>query len=302
MIAKRFRILYLPEDTSTGKQFTWTRVRFFALAGSIAVAAVILVIGLGVIAARLTESADQRSLRRENNMLMKEISDLRYGIDELKSSMASLEQTDKTLRIIADLPVLSPDIREVGVGGAVSLDLFRADDPAGELRVDLDKLEREIKLQRDSFSEIEQRLERNQDLVLHTPSIWPVDGGRLTANYGKRRDPFTYRISPHYGIDIAAARGTRVFAAADGVVKEVQRKYAFGKVVAIDHGYGFETVYCHLNSFIVKPGQKVKRGDFIATVGNTGRSTGPHLHYEVMINDQPVNPLDYMFEGYALAR
>jgi len=273
-----------------------------ALAGSILVGVLILVIGVGIFAARLTESADQRSLRRENNMLMKEISELRYGMDGLKSSMASLEQTDKQLRIMADLPAISPDVREVGVGGNASLDLFRSDDPSQELRLDLGKLEREIKLQRESFDEIQKRIELNQDLVLHTPSIWPVDGGRLTANFGKRHDPFTNRLCTHYGIDIAAGRGTRVFAAADGVVKDVQRKYAFGKVVVIEHGYGFQTVYCHLNSFLVKPGQKVKRGDFIATVGNTGRSTGPHLHYEVMINDQPVNPLDYMFEGYALAR
>jgi hypothetical protein len=302
MIAKRFRILYLPDDRSTARQFSLSRVRFLALVvGGLAIAC-FSIVALGILAARVTESFEQRSLRRENNLLMKEISELRYGLDELKTSMTSLEQTDNLLRVMVDLPPINQDVRNVGIGGAVSQDVFRPNDPAQDLMLDLDKLEREIKLQHESFVQIQDRIEANQDLVLHTPSIWPVDGGRLTEYFGKRRDPFTRRIRPHYGIDIGAKRGTRVYATADGVVKEVKRKYAFGKVIVIDHGYGLQTLYAHLHSYAVTTGQKVKRGDLIATVGNTGRSTGPHLHYEVRINDQPVNPLDFMFEGYAYAR
>jgi hypothetical protein len=302
MIAKRFRVLYLPDDRSTAKQVSLSRVRFLAIVVGGFVVACVSIIGIGVFSARVTESFEQRSLRRENNLLMKEISELRYGLDELKTSMSSLEQTDNLLRVMVDLPPIDQDVRNVGIGGAVSQDMFRPNDPAQDLMLDLDKLEREIKLQRESFEQIQTRIEANQDLVLHTPSIWPVDGGRLTEYFGKRRDPFTRRIRPHYGIDIGAKRGTRVYATAEGVVKEVKRKYAFGKVIIIDHGYGLQTLYAHLHSYAVTPGQKVKRGDLIATVGNTGRSTGPHLHYEVRINDQPVNPLDFMFEGYAYAR
>jgi hypothetical protein len=302
MIAQRFRILYLPEDRSTARQFNWTRTRFIAIACGSLCLTLFLAIGLGVLVARMSESFEQRSLRRENNLLMKEISELRYRIDELKTSMSSLEQTDNIIRVMVDLPPIDEDVRKVGIGGSVAKDYSRPTDPAQDLMLDLDKLEREIKLQRESFEHIQERIETNQDLILHTPSIWPVDGGRLTEYFGKRRDPFTHRIRPHYGIDIAAKRGTRVYATADGVIEEAKRKYAFGKVIIINHGYGFETVYGHLHSFSVTPGQKVKRGDLIGTIGNTGRSTGPHLHYEVRIDSNPVNPLDFMFEGYSFAR
>jgi hypothetical protein len=302
MIANRFRLLYMPEDNSVIKEFFWTRARLITIASSVIALTLVLVVGIGILIARLTETHEQRSLRRENDLLMKEVSELRYGVDELKSSMETLEQTDNLLRVMVDLPPINQDVRDVGIGGSVSHDLSRPDDPAQHLMLDLDKLEREIKLQHDSFEQIRERIQDNQDLILHTPSIWPVEGGRLTSYFGKRRDPFTRRIVPHYGIDIGAKRGTPIYATADGVVKEAKRKYAFGKIVRIDHGYGFETVYGHLHSYSVSVGQEVKRGDLIATVGNTGRSTGPHLHYEIRIKGKPVNPLDFMFEGYTFAR
>ena len=302
MIAKRFRILYLPEEQSVKKQYSFSRTRIFTVVGGAIVITLVLVVGLGVLVARLTESFEQRSLRRENDLLMKEISELRYGVDELKASMSSLEQTDNLLRVMVDLPAIDKDVRNVGIGGSVPLDLSHLNDPAQDLMLDLDKLEREIKLQRESFEQIQTQIQANEDLILHTPSIWPVDGGRLTEHFGKRRDPFTHQIRPHYGIDIGAKRGTHIYATADGVVKEAKRKYGFGKVIIIDHGHGFETIYGHLHSFAVSPGQEVKRGDMIAAIGNTGRSTAPHLHYEVRIDGKPVNPLDFMFEGYTFAR
>jgi hypothetical protein len=302
MVAKRFRVLYLPEETSAARQFNLTRARILTVVGGAIALVLVLAVALGMLVAKYTESFEQRSLRRENNILMAEISELRHGVDALKASMESLEQTDDILRVMVDLPPIDKDVREVGIGGALYSDLDRPEDPAQYLLLDLDKLEREIKLQHQSFDEIRESIQQNEDLILHTPSIWPVDGGRLTSYFGKRRDPFTRRIRPHYGIDIGAKRGTKVFAAADGVVKEVKRKYAFGKVVIIDHGYGFETVYGHLHSYAVSVGQAVKRGDLIAAVGNTGRSTAPHLHYEVRIDGKPVNPLDFMFEGYSFAR
>ena len=302
MVDNRFKILYMPEDSSGYKQFCFTRTRLYALIVSITVFTLALVIGAGVLVAKLTESFEQRSLRHENSLLMKEITELRYGVDELKTSMETLEDTDNMLRIMIDLPLINEDVREVGIGGSVPYEFSNPNNPARDVMLDLDKLEREVKLQRESFEQIQQKILDNQDLIEHTPSIWPVDGGRLTSYFGKRHDPFTRRFVPHYGIDISAKRGTHVYATASGLVKVAKRKYTFGKVVIIDHGYGFETVYGHMHSFAVTAGQKIQRGDLIGTVGNTGRSTGPHLHYEVRINNQAVNPLDFMFEGYSFAR
>jgi hypothetical protein len=302
MIAHRFKFLYLPEGSSAIKQFSVSRTRLLALLGGVMASLMLLVVGMGLLMARVTESQDHKSLRRENNLLMKQISELRYGVDALKSSMVSLEQTDNLLRLMVDLPPINKDIREVGIGGSVSEDIGNPLDPAVDLSLDLDKMEREIKLQGDSFDLIKTRIVANQDQVAHTPSIWPVDGGRLTSYFGKRHDPYTGKIVPHLGVDISANRGTRIYAPADGVVVQSRPQYGLGRVVTIDHGYGFRTVYGHLNSTVVLPGQKVKRGDLIAFVGNSGRSTGPHLHYEVLVNGNPVNPLDFMFEGYASNR
>ena len=302
MVAKRFRILYLPEGETTIRQSDWDRTRVITIASISMTVLLAVMVGLGVLAAKMTESFEQRSLRRENSLLMKEITELRQGVDALKMSMESLEKTDDILRVMVDLPPIDKDVRAVGVGGSIPYDLYRQDDPAQDIMLDLGTLEREVKLQYESFNKIQERMQANEDLILHTPSIWPVDGGRLTDYFGNRPDPFTRRIRPHYGIDIGAKRGTHVYASADGVVKTAKRKYTFGKLIIINHGYGFETVYGHLHSYAVTPGQEVKRGDLIGTVGNTGRSTGPHLHYEVRINGTAVNPLDFMFEGYAYNR
>jgi hypothetical protein len=298
-IANRFKFLVLTEGSSAIKQFTMSRTRLLAILGGVMASLMLLVVGMGLLVARFTESVEHKSLRRENNILMKELSELRFGVDALKASMVSLEQTDNLLRLMVDLPPINKDVRAVGVGGSISEEDSNPYDPAMDLTLDLDKLEREIKLQGDSFGQIKSRIVANQDLVAHTPSIWPVDGGRLSSYFGKRHDPYTGKIVPHLGVDISANRGTRVYAPADGVVIQSKPQYGLGKVVTIDHGYGFRTVYGHLNSIAVLPGQKVKRGDLIAFVGNTGRSTGPHLHYEVHVNGNPVNPLDFMFEGYA---
>jgi murein DD-endopeptidase MepM/ murein hydrolase activator NlpD len=132
-------------------------------------------------------------------------------------------------------------------------------------------------------------------MLASTPSIWPVRGW-VTSGFGKRLSPFTGRKNLHTGIDIATRHGTVVVAPADGVVTRVTTKYDMGKLVEIDHGYGILTRYGHNSEILVRPGQRVRRGQPIARVGNTGRSTGPHLHYEVRLNGVPVNPMRYIVD------
>ncbi len=142
--------------------------------------------------------------------------------------------------------------------------------------------------------------EDNGKLKSH-PSIKPLQGGRVSDLFGKRRDPFLRRTRHHGGVDIAAPRGTEVYAPADGIVVYVQQKYTlnrgYGRFVRIDHGNGIVTLYGHLQKVTVKRGQKVKRWDIIGLVGDTGRATGPHLHYEVRENGKRIDPMAYILNN-----
>ncbi|MFQ5720889.1 MAG: M23 family metallopeptidase, partial [Candidatus Aminicenantales bacterium] len=136
----------------------------------------------------------------------------------------------------------------------------------------------------------------NQPLKLAaTPSIWPTKGW-VTSAFGWRNDPFTGKRAFHKGIDIATNLGNPVVATADGVVVQTKIEKIGGKTIIISHRGGYTTVYCHLNKFLVRPGQRVKRGDVIGEVGKTGKALGPHVHYEVRVNGKPVNPYYYILE------
>ena len=135
------------------------------------------------------------------------------------------------------------------------------------------------------------------ELLVHTPSIWPVRG-YLSSGFGRRSDPFTGRKSRHSGIDVAATRGTKVMAPANGVVVSVGRRGPYGRSIMIDHGNDIITRYGHLHGYNVGAGQHVQRGDVIGFVGNTGRSNAPHLHYEVWVHDKAQNPIHYILEEY----
>ncbi len=137
--------------------------------------------------------------------------------------------------------------------------------------------------------------EQQTKKLASTPTIWPVNGW-LTSAFGKRTDPFTRKNAFHNGMDIAASFGSPIRATADGFISHVKSEKIGGNVVIISHGGGYTTVYCHLSKFKVKPGQKVKRGDVIGLIGQTGKSLGPHLHYEVRVNGTPADPYYHILE------
>ena len=143
---------------------------------------------------------------------------------------------------------------------------------------------------------VEQRLANQDALLSSTPTVAPVSG-LLTDGFGRRRDPFTGRHAFHRGLDISARRGTTVAAPGHGIVVFAGRNGGLGKTVKVSHGFGYTTVYGHLDRIDVEPGDEVERGDVIGLLGNTGRSTGPHLHYEVHVDGQAVNPLYYLLGG-----
>ncbi len=153
----------------------------------------------------------------------------------------------------------------------------------------------------DKSTRLEAFFKDQRELLASTPSIWPVRG-YLSAGFGNRPDPFTGQRDFHPGLDISMPIGTKVHAPADGVVVSCGQQKGYGNAIVIDHGFGVVTRYGHLDGFNVRPGQRVKRGDVIGFSGNTGRSTAPHLHYEVWVNDQARNPIEYILDEYRQLR
>ena len=162
-----------------------------------------------------------------------------------------------------------------------------------EMHAQVEDLEETLTVRKETLGELHEYLEARQSMLVSTPTIRPTNGWR-SSGFGYRTSPFTGRKEFHQGLDIATRSGTPVIAPADGTVTFVGSKGALGKTVIVDHGYGVVTRYGHLKKSLVKRGAHIKRGDKIGLVGNTGRSTAPHLHYEVHLNGIPVNPSKYI--------
>ncbi|HUL22559.1 MAG TPA: M23 family metallopeptidase [Thermodesulfobacteriota bacterium] len=223
-------------------------------------------------------------------------------IEDLEKQLARLKDFDKKIRIIANLEKGGETTSFVGMGGPSPSDVrekLRAErDEAGlvqQMRTDVERLKSEAVSREESLSELEKLLLTKKDMLTHTPSIWPVHGW-VTSGFGFRTNPFTGLSQMHEGLDISNREGTPVIAPADGIVSATGKDFSYGNVVVISHGFGITTRHNHLSKILVGAGQKVKRGDKIAEVGSTGKSTGPHLHYEVRINGIPVNPARYILE------
>ncbi len=244
-------------------------------------------------------------LKRNNSKLIGTIYDLKNRINQMESEIKVLVEKDQALRTYADFPIIDRDIRKLGIGGKSTFESDELDQllpdkdiKMTELTADLDQLTREIKLERISYEEIYDAMRHRSPEIKSTPSIRPVNTGYISDGYGYRRDPFSGLRQFHYGIDISAPIGTPVYATADGVIRSSNMSGTYGKIVIIDHGYGYTTYYAHLSKIIVKPGDVVKRGQKVAEVGATGRAKGSHLHYEVRQFGINKNPLDYYFTGY----
>ena len=157
----------------------------------------------------------------------------------------------------------------------------------------LDDLDKEISVQTIEKAELIEFFNQQKSLLAHTPSRWPTRGW-ISSRFGQRTSPFTNEREFHKGLDISTSKDSAILAPADGVVTSVRWDHGYGRIISINHDHGLITKYAHLEKALVKKGQYVKRGEKIALVGATGRTTGPHLHYEVHLNGAPVNPLRYI--------
>jgi len=247
---------------------------------------------------RSDQSSQIVSLQTENRVLLERLAQLDSGVVRLKEKMSELSRYNDILRTMADLPDIDPDLRMMGVGGpllegGVSV-RFSSEELVGKVEADIDQLLRQAKLEKASLDEIREKFSKKKEVLDHTPSIIPTIG-YLSSGFGWRRDPFTRRMAMHQGVDIAGRRGTPVYATADGVVSFTGYTTIMGRMVEINHGYGYKTIYGHLSKIVVRRGKNVKRGDKIGEMGNSGRTTGTHLHYQVELNGKPVNPLNYFW-------
>jgi len=286
---KRFTILIVPEDARKVRRYLlpgWTlRVCCLAL--------VLLVFGIALLAAgyvrRGVDQEELARLRQENTEQRLELARLAGELQTLNRDLTLLAQNDAQVRTLTSVRVARPDAL-TGIGGPPETEL-----PTGvsDLQERIDQVRRQIDLQRLSQEEIQAALNDQRSLLAAKPRGWPVKGW-LTSTFGMRKSPFTGRRKMHEGLDIAARTGTPVHATADGVVTQAGIAPGYGKLVVVDHGYGYKTYYAHNSRIYVKVGQRVRRGDRIAAVGNTGSSTGSHVHYEVRRNGVPVNPRKFL--------
>jgi murein DD-endopeptidase MepM/ murein hydrolase activator NlpD len=248
---------------------------------------------------KVLDRAKLSQLEKENKYLESKLLDLNSVILNLKEEMASLIEKEGTVRMVFGLPEVDVQLREVGVGGPMP-NQFSTQSPTvkqvQKAEVELDKLLRQTRFERESFDQIYSDLCYKKKILDHTPSSQPTTG-YLSRGFGMMIDPFTGTKQPHLGIDLAADMGTPVYATAEGKVSSVERDPGLGKTILISHQFGYTTVYAHLSLVKVKIGQYVRRGEVIGAVGNTGYSTGPHLHYEVHFQGQPKNPLNYILSS-----
>lgn len=215
------------------------------------------------------------------------------------------KRDDKMYRSVFDLEPLPNSVREAGYGGAaVPFGMLASngrDEMVNKTAVSLEKLSTKAKVQSGYLSDLFVKAQSQQKLIASKPSIQPLspaDSFRITSSFGFRWDPFTNQKRMHQGLDLAGAIGLKIYATGDGVVISAEdAKNGYGKEVIIDHGFGYISRYAHLHKIDVTRGQTVKRGEYIGLLGSTGRSTGPHLHYEVIYESKTVNPMLYYFEN-----
>jgi murein DD-endopeptidase MepM/ murein hydrolase activator NlpD len=291
MSAKKFTLLIIPEGSHQVRRYSLQRS---TLKGLLVVAALFFV-GLATLSTDYVlvnlDEAEFARLKSENRQQRNDLQQLVAGLESLQREMSLLAQNDAKVRVLAQLTKPSSDSKILnGVGGPPEIE---GSDSFSEMQRRIDQMRRDIDLRRESQEEIQGFLNDQRSMLSAVPEGWPVKGW-LTSSFGMRVSPFTGRKKLHEGYDIAARTGTPVYVTADGVVTRSETTPGYGKLIVIDHGYGYRTYYAHNSKNIARVGQRVKRGDKISEVGNTGRSTGSHVHYEVRRNGVPVNPKKFI--------
>ena len=244
----------------------------------------------------------------KEKMLIRELDNmvLQYELMNEKLSQVSAvldnvqDRDDNIYRVIFEADPIPSSIRKAGIGGVnryEKLEGYNNSELIISTAQKLDKISKQLYIQSKSFDEVIEMATKKSDMLASIPAIQPVTNKelkRLSSGYGRRIDPYYKKPKFHYGVDFSAPKGTPIYATGNGTVKKTKKsRRGFGNHIVIDHGYGYESLYAHMQKYTVRRGQKVKRGDLIGYVGNSGKSTAPHLHYEVHKDGKKVNPAYY---------
>lgn len=303
LLKREFTFVIIPPKTSQVLRF---KISKHVLIGIVAALAIMVTVG-GISIYRSVqlhgELTAYEQLRTEYLRQQISIQKVSNRVDSFKDQFKRLRELDYKLRLITDLQVERPGPSVYGIGGFIEgsdKDLLKQANLDGAdllavLNKDLERLEKLASYQEESFNNLKAHLADKKDLIERSPYRWPVRGF-LSSTFGPRLDPFTGTHRTHPAIDIVAPKGTPIKAPADGIVTYSGVDPSLGNMLVLDHGYGVITRYGHNKANLVREGERVKRGDTIATVGSSGRSTGPHLHYEIRFNDVAINPLKMIID------
>ena len=242
--------------------------------------------------------------KKNYNIMSNNLKFLQKKLEDLDNKVSVIEEKDKAVRIYAGMPEIDLDIRKLGTGGYGIKSNILSDNIAPmineeliALQLDIEKISRNVNLEIESYEAIYDKVKKDINRISKIPSIRPVKGGYLNSSFGYRKDPIDNVTRFHQGQDITVKSGTPIHSPADGIVKRAYYAGGFGNHIKLDHGNGYTTLFAHLSKIKVKHGQKVSRGEVIGLTGNTGRSTAPHLHYEIHHYGESKNPLDYFFHS-----
>ena len=289
-------LAYVPIESKKSKQAVYGFL--FLLASALMGLLWLFVFGLMDV-----QTPNVKKLKRENENLTLNYKLISKQLKESQAVLNDIENRDNNIyRTYFDANPISMTKRKSGFGGVnryKDLEGYNNSDLIIETRKKIDQFRKELAVQSTSFDEIAQLAKEKESLLARIPAIQPVrnkDLTRIASGWGWRSDPFTKARKFHYGMDFTAKTGTPVYASGDGKIKRADNNSSgYGNHVRIDHGNGYVSLYAHLSRYNVHKGQKVKRGDIVGFVGSTGRSTGPHLHYEIFKDGERINPLNFYY-------
>ncbi len=296
---------YYDSDTLSYRKIKYkkgrkTKIFFLSLLGMILSGFLLLIIYLNI---PYIETPREKALKRELSNMELQFELLNKKMVQAQTVLSEIETRDNAIyRVYFEANPISEEQRKAGFGGVnryKNLEGFDNSNLIISTSKKIDVLTKQIVVQSKSLDEIAGLAEEKEKLLKAIPTIKPVkneDLTRMASGYGYRSDPFTKARKFHRGMDFTAPRGTPVYATGNGVVKRADRRSSgYGRHVRINHGFGYTSLYAHLYKYVVKRGQKVKRGDLIGFVGSTGRSQAPHLHYEIIKDGKRVNPLNFYY-------
>ncbi len=306
MAKKTITLIVVPDHDAPVRRFQLDKALLRHGALGLGIAAAVAVAALVHYFALVREASENRVLRDENLTLRTQLKSIRERMEHIGATLERVERFDQKLRAVTLLSdpqrnlALGPTAGEPGVTPAPSTEteftqaVVSSETPKN-LASKLNKLSEAATRQEKSLQELQSYFLDQKSRLASTPSVWPARGW-VTSDFGQRLDPYTAERVMHEGLDIAAPHGKEVMSPSDGTVIFAGLEGGYGNVLVIDHGYGVKTRYGHLAKLEVKTGDRVKRGQMVGAVGNTGRSTGPHLHYEVRVNGIPENPRKFILE------